>query len=312
VFARGCGPAVMTRAPRACNRFDSQQPYHHEVIEMEKYIGSEPQARSSSEGELPCVIVYSSYAHVKHIKVAIDHLKSLLETKQFKTVLLSDEARDLKIYFDEFVKVAKDCVLGVVVLDGFRPNVLFEFGILVGLNKPIILLKEKNAEINIKTLYCNVNDKNCKAITGLTFDKFSNLRNPSINMGSSNQFSDLSMKVTIYDQEASQKEPLHIFNQLNDNIENIKVEIEKEGERLLREKAPLSLSESYLDLYKKYVEKLYSLHLISDLKEKDIDEVFQSFKNLEKESNISLPSTIYSQIASLYTSSKERSDKNDR
>ena len=70
------------------------------------------------------------------------------------------------------MRAAKDCVLGIVILDGFRPNVLFEFGVLMGLEKPVVLLKDKNAEINIKTLYGDITNQNCKKVTGLTLSKF--------------------------------------------------------------------------------------------------------------------------------------------
>ncbi len=40
-------------------------------------------------------------------------------------------------------------MFGVVVLDGLRPNVVFEYGVLHELTKPVILLKEKNAILDI-------------------------------------------------------------------------------------------------------------------------------------------------------------------
>jgi len=43
------------------------------------------------------------------------------------------------------------CSLAIIILDGFRPNVLFEYGVLVGLCKPCIVLLEQNASINIES-----------------------------------------------------------------------------------------------------------------------------------------------------------------
>ena len=220
-------------------------------------------------------------------------------------------AKDLSIYSEEFLRAAKNCVLGVVILDGFRPNVLFEFGILIGLEKPVVLLKDKNAEINVKTLYGDVAEQNCKMVTGLTLSKFQDLQNPVIKSGSSVQFSDLSMKVSEYDHEASKSEPEHISHLLDSNIGKIRAEIGKEGEKLLRKKTPASMSDSYVEKYHEYVAELYSLDPNSRLEEKDVDSIFTDFKNLEIESNIKIPSEIYSLIGSLFKSATERPDKKD-
>jgi nucleoside 2-deoxyribosyltransferase len=278
---------------------------------MERSLGTGPSAKLSSEGELPCILVYSSYAHVKHIKSTLDYVTEYLENNGFRVVLLKDEAKDLSLYSEEFLRAAKNCVLGVVILDGFRPNVLFEFGILIGLEKPVVLLRDKNAEINIKTLYGDITDNNCKKATGLTRSKFEDLKNPPIKSGSSPQFSDISMKVSEYDHDASKSEPEHISQLLGSNIGNIKAKIEKEGEKLLREKTPPSMSDPYVKKYQEHVAKLYSLALNSRLEENDVDAIFIDFKNLEIESNIKIPSEIYSLIGSLFKSAAKRPDKND-
>ena len=231
---------------------------------MERFQSAGPSAKLSSEGELPCILVYSSYTHVKHIKSTLDYVEEYLKNNGFRIALLKDEAKDLSLYSEEFLRVAKNCVLGIVILDGFRPNVLFEFGVLIGLEKPVVLLKDKNAEINIKTLY-DITDQNCKTVTGLTRSEFKALQNPMIKSSSSIQFSDLSMKVSEYDHEASKSEPEHISQLLSRNIGIIKTEIEKEGEKLLCEKMPASMSESDLKNFQEYVAKLSSLALNSCL-----------------------------------------------
>jgi nucleoside 2-deoxyribosyltransferase len=278
---------------------------------MERIDSLGPTAKFRSEGELPCILVYSSYAHVKHIKNMLDDVQEYLEKSGFRTVLLKDEARPLSIYSEEFLRAAKSCVLGIVILDGFRPNVLFEFGVLTGLEKPIILLKDKKAEINIKTLYGKIDRSNCRTETGLTHSIFDSLKNPLINSGSS-QFSDLSMNVSEYDHDASKSEQEHILKSLSANISKIKAQIEKEGEKLLREKTPVSMSGSYVEKYQKYVERLYNLALNPNLELQDIDAISMNFKNLETESEIKMPPEIFKMIASLYKSAAERPEENDR
>jgi len=120
------------------------------------------------------------------------------------------------------------------------------------------------------------------------------------------------MKVSEYDHEASISDPGHISHLLRSNIGNIKAEIEKEGEKLLREKTPALMSDPYVKKYQEYVATLYSLALNSCPEEKDVDAIFMDFKNLEKESNIKMPSTIYGLIGSLFKSAAKRPPKNDK
>jgi nucleoside 2-deoxyribosyltransferase len=238
-------------------------------------------------------------------------VQEYLQKNGFRTVLLKDEARNLSIYSEEFLRAAKSCVLGIVILDGFRPNVLFEFGVLTGLEKPIILLKDKKAEINIKTLYGKIDQSNCRTETGLTHSKFDSLKNPLINSGSS-QFSDLSMNVSEYDHEASKSEQEHILKSLSANISKIKAQIEKEGEKLLREKPPASMPDSYMKMYQEYVERLFNLALNPNLKLQDIDDISKNFKDLETESESEMPPGIFKMIGSLYKSVAERLEENDK
>ena len=119
------------------------------------------------------------------------------------------------------------------------------------------------------------------------------------------------MNILEYDHDASKSEEKHVSKLLSSNIDKIRAKIEKEGEKLLREKTPASMSDSFVEKYQEYVARLYSLALSSGFEEKDIDSISTDFKNLERESNIKMPSRIYSLIASLFKSAEERPDKND-
>lgn len=52
----------------------------------------------------------------------------------------------------QIVELVKDCAFAVVVLDGLRPNVTYEYGLLVAHQKPTILLQEESATVDIKSL----------------------------------------------------------------------------------------------------------------------------------------------------------------
>jgi len=52
----------------------------------------------------------------------------------------------------QIAELIADCSFAVVVLDGLRPNVTYEYGLLDAHDKPVILLKEKSATVDIKSL----------------------------------------------------------------------------------------------------------------------------------------------------------------
>ncbi|SRR5216684_1742705 len=45
------------------------------------------------------------------------------------------------------------CSIGIVLLDGLRPNVVFEYGLLIGMQRPTMLFLEKDAAIDIRGLH---------------------------------------------------------------------------------------------------------------------------------------------------------------
>jgi hypothetical protein len=53
---------------------------------------------------------------------------------------------------EQITKMIEGCSFAVVCLDGLRPNVIFEYGILHGKNIPIMLFKEADAQVDIKGL----------------------------------------------------------------------------------------------------------------------------------------------------------------
>jgi hypothetical protein len=52
----------------------------------------------------------------------------------------------------QIVDLIKKCSFAVVVLDGLRPNVTYEYGLLEACDKPVILLKEQSATVDVKSL----------------------------------------------------------------------------------------------------------------------------------------------------------------
>ena len=69
------------------------------------------------------------------------------------------------------------CAFGVVCLDGLRPNVVFEYGVLMGAKIPVLLFKEKDAKVDAKHLYNNVPNLNLPAHPLIDLDhQFSDIK----------------------------------------------------------------------------------------------------------------------------------------
>ena len=106
-----------------------------------------------SEGELGCLLVFSDRRHVHYINALLSQLESVLRSRGFRPQRLGEEIRSGEDYLEKLTGLVEDSVLGVVILDGFRPNVLFEFGYLMGKKKPTIVLMCEDACVSVKTLY---------------------------------------------------------------------------------------------------------------------------------------------------------------
>lgn len=58
--------------------------------------------------------------------------------------------------YDRILEEIENASFGVVILDGLRPNVVFEYGIMVGKGIPVLLFKEETAEVDVTGYYTEV------------------------------------------------------------------------------------------------------------------------------------------------------------
>lgn len=79
-------------------------------------------------------------------------------------------------YTNTIKEIIRKSVLGVVILDGFRPNVILEFGMILILEKPVIVILTNKGQISIKGFYKSALD------SGLTERKFIDLKEPIIDI----------------------------------------------------------------------------------------------------------------------------------
>ncbi len=183
---------------------------------------------SSQSSTLNCFIIYSDKRHCEYIENILYHVKSCLIKKGYEPILLRTVIESEEDYYESINKIVNNAVLGFVILDGFRSNVLFEFGVLRGLEKCIIVLQEKQADFQIKTLY-NENG-NIREESGLTENKFKNLKNPKLNVDI--HFSDFKGKhISFYNKQ----EPESLINTINEEIDKKKICVKKYIEKKIVE-----------------------------------------------------------------------------
>jgi len=175
-----------------------------------------------SEGELPCVIIYSDSRHVSYINTVVDQIQDDLERGyNFKVNRLGAEIMSGQDYLIKLKELIDSCVLGVIILDGLRPNVVFEFGFLLGKQKPFIVLQSKGATVSIKGLYSR------QAESGLDAQQFANLLEPKLEI--KDMLSDFAGKhLSEFDWSVAKTDSLHAISILNREIRKIKSEIQKE------------------------------------------------------------------------------------
>ena len=105
-----------------------------------------------------CVVVYPDKKYVDYIENVIENVKKVMEIYNIEVKTLCDTVKPQESNFQTILQLLKDCILGIVILDGLRSNVVLEYGILLCLAKPIIVLKDKNAKIDIEGLDDNLKD----------------------------------------------------------------------------------------------------------------------------------------------------------
>lgn len=115
--------------------------------------GKKERIYEAGSGKIPCVLIYPDRKHVEYVYNITNYIEEVLQDLGFSITTLSDVTKPDKHFGQTFEKIAEECVLGIVILDGFRPNVLFEYGYLRGNGKVVLPVQYNKACIAIKSLY---------------------------------------------------------------------------------------------------------------------------------------------------------------
>jgi tetratricopeptide (TPR) repeat protein len=169
-----------------------------------------------------CALVYSDVRHVSNVNQILEDIEEVLSEHGLAAQRLGDEIRSGQGYPGSLRKLLSDSVLGVVVLDGLRPNVTYELGFLLGLSKPVIVLQSVSAFVSAKTLYDDH--------AGLQKKQFdSAFKNPVLRQ---DHFSDFDRAhVGFFDITARRGEPRHLKTLLDGELDKRRSEIVAETTR---------------------------------------------------------------------------------
>jgi len=260
------------------------------------------------KGEYPVLFIFSDKKHVEYIETILGPIEGVLFTKdypQFRPVRISEDTDCDEHFGKSFEELARTCVAAIVVLDGGRPNVWYEYGFLRALDKPLILLQSKGATINVKAFYEYQNRK-----SGLTEGQFEKMQNP--NLGYFSFLSDRAgVRILTVDRRAKWGTKEHPYEVVKSYMDKIKSRIMDDVTESKVESTEGSVV-VHFDRYRQLLSQVYSYRFdVSQFDGDDLKQCYEEAKAIEEESGSRLPSETYTSMAALYETLAERVDWRD-
>ena len=226
----------------------------------------------------------------------------------FRVNKLGDKTLPNSHFGENFEKLTEECPLGIVVLDGFRPNVLFEYGFLRGSGRVILPIQDKKSYIATKSLYSikdTSNEREVREKTGLTKMQFDLLIEPPI--GYFGELSDRhGINVVVVECDAERTSPNHpkhkIISEVNKLMPQILDRYTKRSLEPIAQKSP-----QYIKRFQEVTLKTLQYYMdIIPFTSSDIDDALKEMRELERESSVTLPSAIYETFNRLYITLAEQ------
>jgi tetratricopeptide (TPR) repeat protein len=232
-----------------------------------------------------CFIVFSSKE--EHVENVIDSIEMVIKDKyDFTVKRLDKEIGSDESQYETILDLLKECSFGIAILDGLRPNVMFEYGLLKGLGKPVMVFKEKNASIDVRNFYIDKSKNERERI-----------ENPKIDYDK--HLSDIKDR----NYKEYDKNNLRDFRQiLDDDFVKHKQDIINEIRRMMTPKGIISeeglMSEQLNVIANKLAKTAKEL---IDQDEVEIDQTVKIIDNLAKEFRVEMPSEYYFGLGNIYS-----------
>lgn len=226
-----------------------------------------------------CFVVFSSKE--EHIEIVIDCVERVIKEKEnYEVKRLDNSLKSEDSQYKELTDLLSGCSFGVIILDGLRPNVLFEYGILKGLGKPCIVLLEEKANVDV--------------INYFPEDKDIEIKNPKVDMDK--HFSDIKDRFYV---RYNKNRPKEIRDKIKKEYSKLKKDIDDEFIRMIFprkdivEKELKDHSVKLIEISKKKKDELNSED------ETEIRLVMKKIDGIVKEYKIKLPKFYYINIAQI-------------
>jgi tetratricopeptide (TPR) repeat protein len=225
-------------------------------------------------------VVFSSKE--PHFEIAIDNIERVMKDQySFDVVRLDASLKSEDSQFTELTNFLSTCAFAIVILDGFRPNVLFEYGILKGLGKPCIVLLENEATIDIKNYH--VSEADCP------------IPNPKIDMDK--HFSDIKDRYYV---RYNKLDPKGMRTIISKEYNKLRDDIEKEFIRTI-----FPNREDFVNTLRSELNALSTICMKDDKSliaadEENMTRITAKIGEIAEKNNISLPAAYYFAVAQVY------------
>jgi len=104
-------------------------------------------------------IAYSSKKHVPYINEVLEVVNVVLKDMDIIPFNFSKMIRAREKIPTKLREIITQSDMGIVILDGLRPNVVYEFGLLQTQGLHIIPLKKSDAKLSVKSFFYNPSTK---------------------------------------------------------------------------------------------------------------------------------------------------------
>ncbi len=227
-----------------------------------------------------CFVVFSSKE--EHIEIVLDCVERVIKEKEnYEVKRLDDSLKSEDSQYKELTDLLNECSFAVVILDGLRPNVVFEYGILKGLGKPCIVLLEKEANVDVLN-YFPENER-------------IEINNPKIDINK--HFSDIKDRFYI---RYNKNRPKEIREKIQKEYSKLKKDIDAEFIRMIfpnKDMVEKELKDHLIKLSNISKKKKDQLNAED---EKEFRIVLKKIDEIIKEHKVKLPKYYYLTIAELF------------
>ncbi len=227
-----------------------------------------------------CFIVFSSKE--RHIEVIIDWIEQVMrDVGHYDTRRLDESLKSGDSQYSELRDLLHECSFSVVILDGMRPNILFEYGILKGLGKPCIVLLEEHASVDVLNYYGEDESKRLEE---------AGIKNPHVDLDK--HFSDVKDRYCVrysqYGPKKTREKILKAFTDLTEQINDEFVRLVLPERELLKKQLRTPLSE---------LSKIVGKEKISTVDSRELKKLTQLIDDILVQNSVKLVPKYYIEVA---------------